>query len=195
MKREKAMTPKKMECKECTEAAERTERTPSGPAADQSRGARQLSRRNFLKMGIGALGALAVLEAGAAGVMFLQARSMAGTFGGIVTAGPTDKFPLGSVTEFVDAGFFLIRSHEGGFLAVSRRCPHLGCTVDWEPEQNRFRCPCHASTFDFYGNHENPPVPRPLDTFVVQIENEAVVVDTSAPQRREQFEPQQLIHA
>lgn len=177
------MTPEEMECKECAEGMDRSE------------SARQLSRRNFLKLGIGALGALAVLEVGAAGVMFLQARSIGGSFGGTVTAGPTDDFPLGSVTEFVDAGFFLIRSHDGGFLAVTRRCPHLGCTVDWVPELSRFRCPCHASTFDFYGNHENPPVPRPLDTFAVQIEDGVVTVDTSTPQRREQFEPEQLIHA
>jgi Rieske Fe-S protein len=98
------------------------------------------------------------------------------------------------VTEFTDACFFLIRADDGGFLAVHSRCPHLGCTVTWEPEMDKFLCPCHASTFDFYGNFDNPPVPRPLDVFEIEIEEGVVRVDTAQPKRREQFTPEQLTY-
>ena len=49
-----------------------------------------------------------------------------------------DSFPPGSVTEFPDGRFFLIRSHDGGFLAVYQRCTHLGCSVTWEADEGRF---------------------------------------------------------
>jgi len=37
------------------------------------------------------------------------------------------------------------------FLALSSVCPHLGCRVHWEPQHNRFFCPCHLGTFDPQG--------------------------------------------
>jgi len=56
-----------------------------------------LSRRDFLKLGIGALSALAVLEMGGVSLFFMQPRRLVGEFGGIVNAGPVDSFPAGSV--------------------------------------------------------------------------------------------------
>lgn len=155
----------------------------------------QLSRRNFLKMGIGALSALALLEVGGASLLFMKPRSLEGEFGGLVKAGPVESFPFGSVVEFPDGRFFLVRSSEGGFLAVYRRCTHLGCSVNWEPDQNRFFCPCHASNFDLHGDVENPPAPRALDTFPVQIMDGQVIVDTGRTQSREAFAQEQLVYA
>ncbi len=34
------------------------------------------------------------------------------------------------------------------FLAMSSVCPHLGCRVHWESQNNRFFCPCHNGAFD-----------------------------------------------
>lgn len=34
------------------------------------------------------------------------------------------------------------------FIALSSTCPHLGCQVHWEPQNNRFFCPCHNGVFD-----------------------------------------------
>ena len=162
------------------------------PEQDESQG---LPRRNFLKMGIRVLSAVAILEIGAASLLYLEPRDLDGEFGGLVTAGAVDTFPPGSVTEFPTGRFFLIRVEDGGFLAVHSRCPHLGCNVNWSAEQNHFHCPCHASSFDFYGDLTNPPVPRPLDIFPVEIEEAAVRVDTSRLLKREQFSPEQLAYA
>lgn len=158
-------------------------------------GPRMLSRRNFLKVGVGTLSTLALLEIGGAGFLFLRSRSVEGEFGGVVTAGPLDGFPPDSVTEFSDNHFFVIRASDGGFLAVHNRCTHLGCTVNWIAADNQFACPCHAATFDFFGSHGSPPVPRPLDTFPVRIEDTMLLVDTSQPRRRERFAPEQLVYA
>jgi cytochrome b6-f complex iron-sulfur subunit len=153
------------------------------------------SRRNFLKLGVGALGMLALAEMGAASLVFLQPRSLEGEFGGVVAAGAVDSFLAGSVTEFPDGRFFLIRSQDGGFLAVYRKCTHLGCAVSWQAGEQRFACPCHGSNFDFYGNVENPPAPRALDTFAVAIDAGQVLVDTARPQSRDSFAPEQLVYA
>lgn len=34
------------------------------------------------------------------------------------------------------------------FIALSSVCPHLGCQVRWEEQNNRFHCPCHNGVFD-----------------------------------------------
>ena len=169
--------------------------TDSEQTSQVPKDSREISRRNFLRLGIGALGVVAALEAGVAGLLFLQSRGREAEFGDIITVGPVDDFPLGSVIEFPENRFFLIRSHDGGFLAVHNRCPHLGCTVYWAPEQNHFVCPCHASNFDFYGDFESAPVHRALDTLPVQIEDMMVKVDTSRLQERDHFVPEQLVYA
>ena len=111
----------------------------------------------------------------------------------MVEAGPVDSFPPGSITEFPDGRFFLIRTEDGGFLAVYRRCTHLGCSVSWEPTANEFVCPCHGSHFDFYGDVQNPPAPRALDTFAVRIEDGVVLVDASRAQPRDRFDTDQIV--
>jgi len=170
-------------------------------SAGDDRGASQMSRRDsisrrdFLKLGIGALSALAVLEVGGASLMFMQPRALEGTFGSVVDAGAIESFPTGSVVEFPDGRFFLIRSSDGGFLAVYQRCTHLGCSVAWEADEGRFFCPCHASSFDVNGDVENPPAPRALDTFPVNVKNGRVSVDTGQIQSRDGFAPEQLAYA
>jgi len=129
-----------------------------------------------------------------ASLMFLRARSLQGEYGGTMTAGSVEDFPAGSVTEFEDGNFFLVRSSDGGFLAIYRRCPHLGCTVKWVEDQERFYCPCHASSFDKHGDFINQPVPRALDSFTVQIEENQVQVDTSKLIQREYFSPEELVY-
>jgi cytochrome b6-f complex iron-sulfur subunit len=154
-----------------------------------------LSRRKFLKLGVGAVGALAALEVGSASLMFLQPQTGEGAFSGIVKAGDVDSFPTGTVTEFQNGRFYLVRSYDGGFLAIYRRCPHLGCIVNWEAEEEQFYCPCHASSFDIHGNFENAPVSRALDTFNIKIRDNVVFVDTTHIHRRENFDPEQLSYA
>lgn len=153
------------------------------------------SRRRFLKLGAGALSALVVLEIGGVGLLYLQPRQAANSAGGVVMAGDVSEFPLGSVTEFTNGRFFLVRAQDGGFMALYRRCPHLGCTINWDHGTEEFICPCHASSFDVHGNYNNTLIPRPLDMFAVTIENEKVMVDVSQRHQREQFSPVQLTYA
>ena len=42
-------------------------------------------------------------------------------------------------------------------FVIYARCTHLGCTPDWKPGENKFKCPCHGSGYDSEGiNFEGP---------------------------------------
>jgi nitrite reductase/ring-hydroxylating ferredoxin subunit len=43
------------------------------------------------------------------------------------------------------------------FIALSSTCPHLGCQVHWQGDQNRYFCPCHNGTFDPDGKGTGGP--------------------------------------
>jgi len=152
-------------------------------------------RRNFLSRIVWALGSLAVLEAGWIAASFVGSRRRKASTGEgerVHVVGPIEQFEAGTVTAFREGEFYLARLKDGGFLALHRKCTHLGCTVPWVPDEQRFACPCHASAFDIRGDVLNAPAPRALDLFPVRIENGIVIVDTSTPIRRAAFEAQQV---
>ena len=43
------------------------------------------------------------------------------------------------------------------FIALSSTCPHLGCQVRWEGQNDRYFCPCHNGTFDAEGRATGGP--------------------------------------
>lgn len=45
---------------------------------------------------------------------------------------------------------------------LSLRCPHLGCTVRWDNEEQVLRCPCHGSRFDDRGSVLKGPAKEAL---------------------------------
>jgi cytochrome b6-f complex iron-sulfur subunit len=155
----------------------------------------QTTRRDFLKMAWLGLGTLALAEAGVMAVAFSLPRIGEGDFGGIITAGAVDDFPPNSVTPFNQARFYLSRLADGGFLALYRKCTHLGCSIVWEQADKQFMCPCHASAFDATGDVANPPAPCALDIFPVIIEDGLVKVDTGAIIQRDEFDPSQVVYA
>ena len=171
------------------------EKQKKQPNVNKKETTSQVSRRDFLKLGVTALSALAVLEIGGASLLFMKPRSLEGEFGGIVNAGPIDSFTPGSVVQFPGGRFFLVRSHDGGFLAVYQRCTHLGCSVTWEADEGRFFCPCHASSFDIYISSWAKAIMSRLNTFPVIIEDGQVLVDTGQIQSRDTFSADQLAHA
>lgn len=59
--------------------------------------------------------------------------------------------------------------------AYSATCPHLGCMVDYKPQDNQLFCPCHNSAFLVDGARVNPassPSPRDMDELAVEIRND-----------------------
>ena len=115
--------------------------------------------------------------------------------GAMMPAGSVDSFASGSVTAFQRGAFYLVRLEDGGFIALSCKCTHLGCTVPWVEKEKKFICPCHASSFDIKGNVISGPASRPLDLFSITIENKVVKVDAGRRIKRGGFQPDQVTYA
>jgi cytochrome b6-f complex iron-sulfur subunit len=157
----------------------------------------QTSRRSFLTWLWLILGGVALVEFIVVGISFLRPRkSKAGRENpaAIVTAGNVDKFTPRSVTAFVRGRFYLTRLEDGGFLALSHKCTHLGCTVPWDEKEMKFMCPCHASAFDITGNVVDAPAARALDIYPISIETWIVKVDIGNPIKRGSFRLEQVTY-
>jgi cytochrome b6-f complex iron-sulfur subunit len=154
-----------------------------------------VKRRDFLKLSWGLLAGVVTAEMGLLTLAYMQPRLSEGEFGSLITAGNVEDFPPGSVTYVPNGRFYLSRLADGGFLAISQRCTHLGCNVPWDQTANAFICPCHNSQFAADGSLLSPPAPRPLDLFPVMIEDGVVKVDTGSPITRQQFDPSQVVYA
>jgi cytochrome b6-f complex iron-sulfur subunit len=155
------------------------------------------SRRNFFKTAWMILGGAALFEgAWVVGDLLGRGRPDIGPAkaDSLLVAGPLERFEVGSVTPFPQGKFYLVRLLDGGFLALSRECTHLGCTVPWDKKSERFVCPCHASSFSIKGEVMNPPAPRPLNTYAVRIENKIVKVDIGSVQKRSAFSIEQVAY-
>ncbi len=67
---------------------------------------------------------------------------------------PGDSFPFQSpagvavtITRLADESIPGKEPTTDSFLALSSVCPHLGCRVHWESNNQRFFCPCHNGVF------------------------------------------------
>lgn len=161
-------------------------------AAPKSATGSEPSRRSFFRFAWLSLGGLAVLEFVWVAMNFLRPRLTPEEEAGIVIAGPAERYEPSTVTAFQRGKFYLSRLEGGGFLALSRECTHLGCTVPWVEEESQFVCPCHGSAYNQRGEVVNAPAPRPLDLYPIRIENGIVIVDTSEPQKRLSFAEAQV---
>ncbi len=43
------------------------------------------------------------------------------------------------------------KSPEGDVFLIDPCCPHMGCQLEWNPEEKSWDCPCHGSRFDVRG--------------------------------------------
>lgn len=66
---------------------------------------------------------------------------------------------------------FVSRSNNGMLQVLSPICPHLGCSVAFHENQDKFICPCHGGQFAADGKRLSGPPPRGLDTLDVQIKD------------------------
>lgn len=155
------------------------------------------SRRSFLNKLWLVLGGLAFAEIIAVVFAFFRPRKPGTSVADenqVIIAGPVDSFEPGTVSAFIRGKFYLARLEDGGFLAMSRSCTHLSCTVPWVSSENKFICPCHSSAFDIRGEVANPPAPRALDLYQLEIRNNILRVDTGKLKKRSRFAAEQVTY-
>ncbi|MDX9871042.1 MAG: FAD-dependent oxidoreductase [Clostridia bacterium] len=70
----------------------------------------------------------------------------------------------GGVVEWGEEKIGLYKDEQGEAFAVSTRCPHLGCRLEWNPDEKSWDCPCHGSRFDYKGTLLDNPAQEDLET-------------------------------
>ena len=92
---------------------------------------------------------------------------------------PTD-FALGVDTKFQQKYRIWVDRTPDRLFVIYARCTHLGCTPDWKPSENKFKCPCHGSGYDSEGINFEGPAPRPMDRAHIEVAADGQIqVDTS----------------
>ena len=108
---------------------------------------------------------------------------------------PPQQFKAGLPNEYgmgVDErwkekfGIWIVRTpddleqHASGFYALITVCTHLGCTPNYLPAENKFKCPCHGSGYRLSGINFEGPTPRPLERArIVLADDGQLLVDKS----------------
>jgi len=149
----------------------------------------KLNRRKFFK---GLVYSLVSLEIGYVFFRLLKLKKADPNLADFYEAGDVDFFEKGRVYPFGSAHFFLYRLDDGGFMAVSSKCTHLGCIIQFNANHDRFECPCHASAFEKDGGVIMSPATRALDYYPVAFKANKVMVDTANPIRRSKFDQSQV---
>jgi cytochrome b6-f complex iron-sulfur subunit len=94
--------------------------------------------------------------------------------------GYPEEYGLGVDTKFQQRYRIWIDRTPDRIFVIYARCTHLGCTPDWKPSENKFKCPCHGSGYDSEGVNFEGPAPRPMDRAKVEIAPDGqILVDVS----------------
>jgi cytochrome b6-f complex iron-sulfur subunit len=92
---------------------------------------------------------------------------------------PAD-YGLGVDTKFQQKYRIWVDRTPDRLFVIYARCTHLGCTPDWKPSENKFKCPCHGSGYDSEGINFEGPAPRPMDRAHVELAPDGqIIVDVS----------------
>jgi cytochrome b6-f complex iron-sulfur subunit len=94
--------------------------------------------------------------------------------------GYPEEYGLGVDTKFQQKYRIWVDRTPDRIFVIYARCTHLGCTPDWKPSENKFKCPCHGSGYDSEGVNFEGPAPRPMDRARVEIAPDGqILVDVS----------------
>jgi Rieske Fe-S protein len=70
----------------------------------------------------------------------------------------------------------LFRTPAGELRALTAKCTHLDCTVQYRVERSDIWCACHNGTYDTRGMNVSGPPPRPLTPLEVLTRGEKIVL-------------------
>ena len=98
----------------------------------------------------------------------------------VFSIGYPSDFDLGVNQQFLMSNRIWVIKEPDRLFVVFARCTHLGCTPEWKPSENKFKCPCHGSGYDAEAVNFEGPAPRPMDRAQVQIAPDGqIMVDVS----------------
>ncbi len=59
----------------------------------------------------------------------------------------------------------LFKTKTGEVRALSALCTHNQCTIAWDGDKEKLKCPCHGSVFAISGKPEKGPAAEPLKKY------------------------------
>ncbi len=136
----------------------------------------EVTRREFARYLVLGAGTIAVANVGLA--VWTQLRSInAGEPRAIV---PVADIAVGEPHLFWYPGdddpAILVRLTATDVVAFSQKCTHLGCVVYYEPDEQRWHCPCHEGNFDAAtGAVVSGPPTRPLGRIDVEVRDDGMI--------------------
>lgn len=128
-----------------------------------------MTRKRFLDwlLGLGSAGTIFVVAYPLINFVNPPPRSSEG--GEWVDVGAIEEIPVGGAKDTMSSQgipLMVIRQDEETFVALEKKCPHLGCMVDLE--DGELICPCHGAKFTLDGTLIAGPSPRGLKQFEVK---------------------------
>ncbi len=94
----------------------------------------------------------------------------------ICNLGYPSDYVLGVSTRFKQEYRIYVVREPTQIFAVFAKCTHLGCTPDWKPGENKFKCPCHGSGYTPEGINFEGPAPRPMDRAHVELNPQGQII-------------------
>lgn len=103
------------------------------------------------------------MSASAANLMKDGAQSVVGLTSGLlkIPKEQLEELPSGhgGIVEYEGEKYGVYKEETGECHLVSSRCAHLGCQLEWNPDELTWDCPCHGSRYDYNGKIiSNPTV-------------------------------------
>lgn len=69
----------------------------------------------------------------------------------------------GGIVELEGKKLGVYKADNGELYTVSPFCTHMGCQLEWNPDEKSWDCPCHGSRFDYKGNVLSNPAKKDLE--------------------------------
>lgn len=141
-----------------------------------------VSRRAFTQAAVGGVGACYVAALGYPVYRYLAApaREAASLAAVSEVALPKADIPEAGAAlmfRFGTKPAMLIHHTDGTIVCFDAICTHLGCTVQYQPEESRIYCACHGGQYDPQtGANVAGPPPKPLKPYVVEVSDESVII-------------------
>jgi len=139
-------------------------------------------RRRFIQMLLGGSGVAWLASVLYPVVRYLTPLKEMAEEASTVKVADLSSFPVntGKIVKFGNKPVLLIRKADGTFKALSGKCTHLDCIVQFRPDLDRVWCACHNGQYDLNGINVAGPPPRPLDPFEVNVKGDDVFVSRKA---------------
>lgn len=157
-----------------------------------------VNRRDFIKATTAFVSGLIGITIGLPTIAYLLSPSLRKVDDdSMIDLGVLENYPIGVPTRFeftrtkvngwertaTNYGLYVVRKSDAEVRVFSDICTHLGCRVNWHPDQEHYISPCHNGHFDILGKNVSGPPPRPLDEFITKVENGNLFIQLPAFKR------------